>query len=1087
MGFFSSRPNFEDRSIVQWMGESVNLSGHTNFDMSGYNTYFYNSYVEYLEGISGGTGYQNYLASFYTLSGDTFEGDDNNPTSGFTNQPTLIPGHVRITPPRGIIYSGNTNIISGYTALQDVTNFIATSYDSTGTIMWRPLSGLTSMSGSCTPDFYVGTIHPCSSGGTVTIEGNLLVRGETISATTIIETETILVEDNNISMNYGGDHTTAIGGGITILSGVSNTQDSTIMTDSNGVFIFNPGLSSPSISACTNFYTDTIRACSSDITIKPSNSGNVYVGTTGFTFDLNNNWFGMGTTPTKLVDIVNGGTNLYLDDASTVTRLHLNGDNDYNWLGVGTPVDVLFPGQVSAIAMGSIGQDVGTTTGFGVSGDTFIYSGAWAYGLNIISENSNSSSTEDYIRFYAGQVITDGLGADIHIHGEFGSPYRGYVGFNNETPTEQVDIIGSIKMVDGNESNGYVLTSDANGVGSWAAPSGGSFTGNTSGSCITDLHVSNIHSCSPLNINPNNEGDIYFGTLSANTLDLTNDRLGLGIVASGSRTSTAPLDTLELGEGKWIGFNTTIAPSSTSKAGIHFKEGVSGGYNGYGVDMYYNATSGDDRLIIEGVFGGVSQGGMMVHRSGKIGIGMDTTGSTAGTTLQVGETGNVATLKFVDGNQDVGKVLTSDADGVATWQASSGGSFTGNTSGSCITDLHVSNIHSCSPLYVNSSDEGNIQFGSSLSIFDVTNERFGVGTLTPDVFTEFRKDGNGSDARMRLRNGSQGVAAQAIFDIFAQQNVGASSVGGASLIATSDTFTGNTSFNDGGTGYATQSFNIFSNGTFDAERPNSVNIISSKSDGNIRFFTGQGAGTGTYVDNTALKMVIKEDAGAGFSAIGVNTPIPTETFQIGDSGNTSSFRFVDGNQAVGKVLTSDADGVATWQASGGGSGTVGGSGTTQNIPMWDSSTTLTDSNIAQGAFGIELNDFTQANGDFTVTGTTVIYGDETIRKKGFQTLTDAATVSWDMDNGLNAEVTLDGSRTLDITNVEDGDYGTLVVIQGGIGSHTLTLDGTFTNRVSNGGAGAVTLTTTIGAHDIITWVYNKGTNTMYWTTGSDYT
>ncbi len=43
----------------------------------------------------------------------------------------------------------------------------------------------------------------------------------------------------------------------------------------------------------------------------------------------------------------------------------------------------------------------------------------------------------------------------------------GYLGLGNPTPTQQLDIIGSIKMVDGNEGLGKVLTSDANGVASW--------------------------------------------------------------------------------------------------------------------------------------------------------------------------------------------------------------------------------------------------------------------------------------------------------------------------------------------------------------------------------------------------------------------------------------------------------------------------------------------------------------------------------------------------------------------------------------------------------------------------------------------
>ena len=48
------------------------------------------------------------------------------------------------------------------------------------------------------------------------------------------------------------------------------------------------------------------------------------------------------------------------------------------------------------------------------------------------------------------------------------------------------------------------------------------FTGNTSGDCINDIFVKNIHSCSPLNINPNDEGDVFIGSNSGFTYDLTN-------------------------------------------------------------------------------------------------------------------------------------------------------------------------------------------------------------------------------------------------------------------------------------------------------------------------------------------------------------------------------------------------------------------------------------------------------------------------------------------------------------------------------------------------------------------------------------
>lgn len=245
MPFFSARPHFENRQIVQWMGESINLSGQTNFDLGGYNSYIYDSYEDFLNGVSGAT----FLSLPLSAATD--------PISGWSNQTVFSPGIIRIIPPHAVFFSGNTNVITA-TTQQDVTNYIATSFDSQGTIVWTPFSGITSMSGACTPNFYVGTIHPCNSGDTVIIEGNLLVRGNTISATTIIETETLLVEDNSIELNWNGNHTTAIGGGIIVLSGVSNSQDSIIATDSNGIFTFNPGISTPTIDITNLMSGETI-------------------------------------------------------------------------------------------------------------------------------------------------------------------------------------------------------------------------------------------------------------------------------------------------------------------------------------------------------------------------------------------------------------------------------------------------------------------------------------------------------------------------------------------------------------------------------------------------------------------------------------------------------------------------------------------------------------------------------------------------------------------------------------------------------------------------------------------------------------
>jgi len=101
-----------------------------------------------------------------------------------------------------------------------------------------------------------------------------------------------------------------------------------------------------------------------------------------------------------------------------------------------------------------------------------------------------------------------------------------------------------------------------------------------------------------------------------------------------------------------------------------------------------------------------------------------------------------------------------------------------------------------------------------------------------------------------------------------------------------------------------------------------------------------------------------------------------------------------------------------------------------------------------------------------------------------------ATITWNVSGqSTNYIATLTASTSLNLTNVRNGDYGTIILTQDGVGSRTLTL-GTVngsatTHRVANGGGGSVTLTSNANAVDILTFTYN-GT-TMFWTVGNDYT
>lgn len=100
----------------------------------------------------------------------------------------------------------------------------------------------------------------------------------------------------------------------------------------------------------------------------------------------------------------------------------------------------------------------------------------------------------------------------------------------------------------------------------------------------------------------------------------------------------------------------------------------------------------------------------------------------------------------------------------------------------------------------------------------------------------------------------------------------------------------------------------------------------------------------------------------------------------------------------------------------------------------------------------------------------------------YQTLTDAATITYNAATSVNATVTIAGARTLSITNATNGMKGTLIVKQDATGSRTLTLPAG--SKVVDGGGGTITLTTTPNAIDILSWTFD-GAN-YYFTYGTNY-
>lgn len=148
-------------------------------------------------------------------------------------------------------------------------------------------------------------------------------------------------------------------------------------------------------------------------------------------------------------------------------------------------------------------------------------------------------------------------------------------------------------------------------------------------------------------------------------------------------------------------------------------------------------------------------------------------------------------------------------------------------------------------------------------------------------------------------------------------------------------------------------------------------------------------------------------------------------------------------------------------------------GENRQTPL-DDITTFVAADIVGGAATTELIRDTIAaallaatgvNGGVVITvndpGDTITIG---LLSSAFFTLTDAATIAWNMNDGYNAKVTLGGNRAIGTpTNPVEGRTYTLQIIQDGTGSRTITDWGV----IDFGDAGDPTLSTAAGSKDFV--------------------
>lgn len=211
---------------------------------------------------------------------------------------------------------------------------------------------------------------------------------------------------------------------------------------------------------------------------------------------------GAGSDDQNLTGVTLTGTSLQIDiENGTSTTADLSSLVDHDWYEQGT---TSAPDNINdnLFTQGNVGIGINTPNSkLDVNGD-ILYSGNASSQFQITSTSDNillnmiktSSSSVN------AQILLDGYGAPID-QGQIrfftrwdpssGGPgtldhamsimETGNVGIGTTTPTEKLEINGSIKITDGTQGVGKVLISDANGVGSW---------GNTANSALTTADVS---------------------------------------------------------------------------------------------------------------------------------------------------------------------------------------------------------------------------------------------------------------------------------------------------------------------------------------------------------------------------------------------------------------------------------------------------------------------------------------------------------------------------------------------------------------------------------------------------------------------
>ncbi len=422
---------------------------------------------------------------------------------------------------------------------------------------------------------------------------------------------------------------------------------------------------------------------------------------------------------------------------------------------------------------------------------------------------------------------------------------------------------------------------------------------------------------------------VGFGSVGVATSAFSNTSVGT--------VTLAELDSgnlnVALGYGALYNMNT-----GSSNTGVGSNTNIQDGLtNATAIGAY--AYVADSNSMVLGSINGVNS----ATASTKVGIG-----TTAPTTkLHIAaEDGAYTGFRLVDGNEATGRVLTSDADGNATWVDAGGGGGAGwALTGNSVSGSEFIGTTNSEELrfkvdgqqrlklrldggIVPSMSYDAIAIGinalaNGYSPFDSYGQAIAIGR---NALASYIGDDGPSIAigENALELTTTGTANVAVGNYALQDNTtGGDNTGlGAGVLYDNTTGSQNTAIGRGA---------LFANTT--GNHNTALGFNANVSSVNLTNATAIGDRAEVGASNSMVLGSINGTNGATASAkVGIGTTTPSTTLHIvSTAGAGTGFRLVDGSQGANKVLTSDANGNATWQTPGGGGGSgwnlTGNSGT----------------------------------------------------------------------------------------------------------------------------------------------------------------